>query len=39
MFTHHIFSLPVRDLRHKVASLEHEQYAIKSALDMLFYGF
>jgi toxin CcdB len=39
MMTHYMTPVPAKDLRHKLATLEHEQYTIKSALDMLFYGF
>jgi toxin CcdB len=39
MMSHYMTSVPARELRAALTNLEHEQYAIKSALDMLFYGF
>lgn len=39
MMSHYMTSVPARDLRDRLINLEGEQYAIKAALDMLFYGF
>lgn len=38
MMPHYMTSIPRRDLHSVLTNLEHEQYRIKSALDMLFYG-
>lgn len=39
LLAHFLSAIPASELKRPIASLEHEQYAIKSALDMLFYGF
>lgn len=39
MMTHYMTSVPASELRNRIANLDRHQYAIKAALDMLFYGF
>jgi hypothetical protein len=39
LLAHFLSAVPVSELRRHVTNLEHEQYTIKVALDMLFYGF
>jgi toxin CcdB len=39
LLAHFLSAVPVSALRRRVTNLEHEQYTIKAALDMLFYGF
>jgi len=39
MMSHYMTSVPTRDLRDRLTNLDAEQYTIKAALDMLFFGF